>query len=83
MQGWKTAGWSAVCGLGVLSFLGLVACEIERTDRALARRREQAAKAYDRHHGDAASAESPPSRRAGAASQRNGRKRDFVARSQR
>ncbi len=81
MEGWKIAGWSAVCGLGALSFLRIVACEIERTDRIMTGRREQAAKAFERRQREAAPVEITPSTQPSAASNGNGRNRDFVARS--
>ena len=80
MEGWKLAGWSAVCGMGALAFLRIVACEIERTDRILAQRQAQAAKALERGRGDGVPVAGATSRRHDAASQRNGRNRDFVAR---
>lgn len=81
MEGWKIAGWSVLCGLGALSFLRIVACEIERTDRVLEWRQKQAAQAFERRQREAEPVEVAPSGRAGAVSQRNGRNRDFVARS--
>jgi len=81
MPGWKTAGCTAVCGLGALSFLRIVACEIERTDRVLAQSRDQAAKAYERQQRESAAPDRASSRRASAAPPRNGRKGDFITRS--
>ncbi len=81
MAGWKIAGWSFVCGLGALTFLRIVACEIERTNRDLARREAQAAKALEGGQGEAAPLEVAPAKREPAVSPRNGRNRDFLARS--
>jgi len=81
MQGWKTAGWSAVAGFGTLSFLRIVACEIERTNVRLARQQDIAAKAYARRMREAGASEVPPDDRPVEA-RRNGRSRDFQSRSQ-
>ena len=81
MEGWKTTGWSAVCGLGVVSFLGLVACEIERVDRTLAQHSEKAAEAFDRRAGDDPPTDGEPSTRVTRASRTNGRNSGTAARS--
>ena len=82
MQGLKAAGWTAVCGLGALSFLRIVACEIERANRKLARDESQAAKAYARRVNGETATEVPTGVVARSAAPRNGRNSDFIARSQ-
>ncbi len=48
MSGWKLTGWGGVCGLGTLSFLRIIAYEIERTERSLQAKDARARKAYER-----------------------------------
>lgn len=47
MSSWKVTGWGGVCGLGALSFLRIIAYEVERTERSLRARDVRAKKAYE------------------------------------
>ncbi len=59
MGSWKVAGWGGVCGLGALSFLRIVAYEVERTEQGLSAKNAKARKERDRLLREASESEEP------------------------
>ena len=75
MSGWKAAGWGGVCSLGAVSFLRIVAQELERTKRGLSVKEAQAKKEYERRLREGSDDDTPVVIQAVGAG-----KRGFVAR---
>ena len=60
MGSWKLVGWGGVCGLGALSFLQIVAQEVERIERTLAAKDARIKKKYERQRREGSDQGEPP-----------------------